>query len=113
MKLSYAIALVVFAAVIIMSCTSQSNTGHGSMSDEEWMNACVPRCAMIPFSETSPEITTDELKEGWYYGGLNQKKKGTPDSWSHGNEDTRSAMWYQTIPNTSSSCDCIGSLNNR
>ena len=45
-------------------------------------------------SQTCPMITQRELDTGWYYGQLNQKKPGTPDTWLHKGEGTKSAMWF-------------------
>ena len=45
------------------------------------------------FCEDCPEITQEELEAGWYWGFIDQKKPGTPDTWLHINEGTRSAMW--------------------
>ncbi len=46
-----------------------------------------------PISETGPSINKCELKQGWYYGSLNQKKPGTPSDWTHEGEGLRSAQW--------------------
>jgi hypothetical protein len=45
-------------------------------------------------NQSCPPITHEELAAGWYYGELNQKKPGTPDTWLHKGEGTRSAMWF-------------------
>ena len=46
------------------------------------------------FYQEIPPITQKDLDKGWYYGQLNQKKPGTPDTWLHKGEDTKSAMWF-------------------
>jgi hypothetical protein len=46
------------------------------------------------FCQSYPPITQEELTAGWYYGQLNQKKPGTPDTWLHKGEGTKSAMWF-------------------
>lgn len=48
------------------------------------------------FCQDCPEISQEDLAVGWYYGQLNQKKPGTPDTWLHKGEGTRSAMWFDT-----------------
>jgi hypothetical protein len=45
-------------------------------------------------NQNCPLITDEELATGWYFGQLNQKKPGTPDTWLHKGEGTRSAMWF-------------------
>jgi len=44
--------------------------------------------------ETCPAITQEELDNGWYYGQLNQKRPGTPHTWLHKDEGSKSAMWF-------------------
>jgi hypothetical protein len=45
-------------------------------------------------NQSIPLITLQELTAGWYFGDLNQKKPGTPWTWLHKDEGTRSAMWF-------------------
>lgn len=45
-------------------------------------------------NETCPEINPQELAAGWYFGEINQKKPGTPETWLHKAAGTRSAMWF-------------------
>ena len=49
-------------------------------------------------------ISQQELDAGWYYGDLNQKKFGTPETWIHCGEGTRSAMWFNPNHNTYPYC---------
>ncbi len=55
------------------------------------------------FCQNCPAITQKDLDAGWYYGQLNQKKSGTPDTWIHKWEGSKSAMWfdpnYNSYPN--------------
>jgi hypothetical protein len=44
-------------------------------------------------SKHIPNITEQDLKNGWYYGTSNQKKIGTPSDWIHSGDKTKSAMW--------------------
>jgi len=46
------------------------------------------------YCQNCPPITQEELDAGWYYGFIDQKKPGTPDTWLHKGEGTRSAMWF-------------------
>ena len=71
----------------------------------ETFNYCVSACKEIPPSETAPEITGQELEQGWYWGQLDQKKPGTPDDWLHFQEGSRSAGWFAPT-NGSQNCDC-------
>jgi len=41
-----------------------------------------------------PAITAQDLKNGWYWGSKEQKKPGTPDTWVHEFEGTKSACWH-------------------
>ncbi|MBN1386041.1 hypothetical protein JW968_03635 [Candidatus Woesearchaeota archaeon] len=63
---------------------------------------CQQVCSEIGPSDSAPEITSQELQQGWYYGALDQKKPGTPDTWVHVGDGTRSAMWASA----SDQCDC-------
>ncbi len=47
----------------------------------------------VPASASLPPINKCELKEGWYFGALKDKKPGTPDDWFHVGEGGRSAKW--------------------
>jgi len=49
-------------------------------------------------NQSCPPITLQELATGWYFGEMNQKKPGTPETWLHKGEGTRSAIWFD--PNT-------------
>ena len=71
------------------------------------INGCSKRycCEDVPFSETAPQITQQELIDG-YYGSLNQKKPGTPVYWIHQFEGTRSARWIVPI-RPDMECDCV------
>lgn len=52
-------------------------------------------CDKIPTSTNSGNINDIDIENGWYYGDLNQKKNGTPTTWVHSSEGTRSARWYK------------------
>ena len=64
-------------------------------------------CVIFLISKTkggtvlNEQITQRELDQGWYYGELNQKKFGTPDSWIHSGEGTKSSMWHRPETETS------------
>jgi len=45
-------------------------------------------------SDIIPIFSGADEARGWYWGDLNQKKTGMPDSWLHSGEGTRSAQWY-------------------
>jgi hypothetical protein len=49
-----------------------------------------------PASLTQTPINKCEVKQGWYYGSINDKKPGTPNDWFHQNEGSRSAKWRAT-----------------
>lgn len=40
-----------------------------------------------------PAITQQELKDGWYYGSIDQKKPGTPTNWTNIDSNSRNARW--------------------
>lgn len=67
---------------------------------------CITACNDIPYSDNSPAITQNNLDEGGYYGSLGQKKPGTPDSWLHGGEGSKSAGWFAPRENNTERCDC-------
>ncbi len=43
--------------------------------------------------EDIPEITTEELEIGWYYGTETQYKPGTPQEWEY-NDSGKSSCWH-------------------
>ena len=45
------------------------------------------------FCEECPPITQEELADGWYWGFIDQKKPGTPETWVHVGGDSLSARW--------------------
>ncbi len=49
--------------------------------------------AGTPANETYQAITDAELARGWYYGALDTKKPGTPESWILVSTGTRLDMW--------------------
>jgi|GEM_PF-1336481 len=71
-----------------------------------------------PLSQTStetinseiPQITQNELDQGWYWWNLKDtKKQGTPDTWIFTGEGTRNAKWQKpdpSKPNNSTSFQC-------
>ena len=47
----------------------------------------------IKINENIPEISEEEIENGYYYGDSNQKKSNTPVTWININSGTRNAMW--------------------
>ena len=45
-------------------------------------------------AEPAVSLPATDLAQGWYYGEVDQKKQGTPDTWKHRGAGTRSAQWY-------------------
>jgi len=43
---------------------------------------------------TLPAFSWADNYQGWYWGNENQKKSGTPTTWLHRYEGTRSSQWY-------------------
>ncbi len=42
---------------------------------------------------SAPPITQADLDQGWYWGSKDQKKPGTPDSWTNTDTGSRSDRW--------------------
>lgn len=61
---------------------------------------CPAIVAATPVLNVLNQFTTEDLVKGWYYGDLNQKKIGTPKSWTLKDSGTRSAMWYAPVANS-------------
>lgn len=80
---------MIISIVLILTCVEiiryYSDTSNNNDSNN------------VSFCENCPHITQEELDAGWYYGELDQKKPGTPDTWIHILEGTRSAMWIDPI----------------
>lgn len=84
--------LIIFIILSLLLFTSCNN------------KSCSEICSEIP--EKWVEISQEDLEQGRYYGGLNQKKVGTPDDWIHYGEGTRSASWSAPNENNKDLCDC-------
>ncbi len=54
--------------------------------------------SQIRFPGYAGVISLEELQRGWYWGFKDQKKIGTPDTWTHEGGTTKSAKWIGTIP---------------
>jgi hypothetical protein len=53
-----------------------------------------PSATSTSSAEIIPAFTAADLKQGWYYGSKAQKKPGTPATWLHRYQGTRSSQWY-------------------
>ncbi len=92
--------IIVFAILITISaCTKNNKTSETS-------ETCVSACSAIQVSSTTSQISTLELEGGMYYGGLDRKKKGTPDDWVHVLEGTKSESWRSPESGKNYMCDC-------
>lgn len=96
----YSITLLfIFFFLILGGCYSKDKNSQS-------LPECKLLCKNIPFSENAPPITEQEINQGWYYGQLDQKKPGTPETWIHKGEGTRSAMWFAPSNEDLEFCDC-------
>jgi len=63
-----------------------------------------------PTNEARLAINKCDLKQGWYYGSISQKKPGTPNDWRHEGEGLRSARWvapYESqVPTAEEEAEC-------
>jgi hypothetical protein len=60
-------------------------------------------CVQHP-DEEIPAFSVADAAQGWYYGSLDQKKPGTPETWEHKLEGTRSAQWFDPFHGEDSIC---------
>lgn len=88
------ITLVVISVASVLACAgiiSYYGNVSENLNDDSFCQDC-------------PEITQEELDADWYWGFIDQKKPGTPDTWIHVGGDSLSAMWVD--PNHISDIVC-------
>jgi hypothetical protein len=77
---------------------------------ENKISDCQTACERIWASE---EVPLFDVSEGisMYYGNLDQKRAGTPSSWIHILEDTKSSQWLEDKSEKNSTrCDCMSQI---
>lgn len=59
------------------------------------MNEELVKQTPVPTATPNPTIslTPEDLKRGWYWGSVDQRKKDTPEDWIH-TEAGRSSAWH-------------------
>jgi hypothetical protein len=67
------------------------------------------RCtgAIPPVEAETADFSANDEEQGWYWGDLDQKKVGTPETWIHKGEGTRSAQWFNPVKGTEEICDAL------
>jgi hypothetical protein len=118
------VTIVVLIAVVLTSCsgrqsgnTAQKNTeGNGKMAQADIMAGTVGSelntdyeksdklLADISRQLSQPNILKDDILRGWYLGGKNDRKFGTPDTWIFF-EDGENSKWIS--PNSIEEEDLI------
>ncbi len=74
------------------------DAGGNCVVDEDYANTTaegtvLATAASTPANETYQTITDVELARGWYYGAVDTKKPGTPDTWILVSTGARLDMW--------------------
>lgn len=98
--------LICAAAIILIIVSCRSARQEQSGKTESQQTDCVSACAKIPFAENAPIFAEKDKEAGSYYGSLAQKKKGTPDTWVHVLEGSKSAAWVSPENALAAKCDC-------
>jgi hypothetical protein len=96
--IAVAIIILGITVIYVISYPKEIEDLDGVINREEYLNK-KSSTTIVDSTSTSTQkiITEQDLKNGWYYGNLDQMKVGTPVNWIHIGDGTKSAMWKAPV----------------